>query len=266
VVIATPNHVHEGLATRALRGGKHVLVERPMALTGEGVERVAAAAEESGRSVMVGLPHRYRPELVALKSFVEEGQLGDVYAVRASWLTRHAPPMRPTWKERRAESGGGALIPLGVPALDICLWLVGHPRVRSVRALLSHGDFEVEDAATLVAETENGIAISVEVSSRHFAAEDRFHARVMGREGSGTTPPLEIYRRLGGRPLNVTPRQPKPRGGENPYMNAYRRQIDHFVRCVGAEAEVDPPREQAELMRLIQAAYRSAEIGSEVVP
>lgn len=266
VVIATPNHLHEELAVAALERGKHVFVERPLALDGDGAERAVAAAEAAGRNLMVGLPHRYRPDLAALRSFVEGGESGPVYGVRVSWLTRQVPPMRPTWKELKDQAGGGALVHLGVTALDICLRTVGYPTVRTVRALLTQGAFEVEDAATLIAETEDGIALSIEVSSRHYASEDRFNVRVMGEEGSGRTPPLELYRRIGGRPIDVTPRQPKPRGGENPYTNAYRRQIDHFVRCVAGESDPELPYEQATLMRVIRAAYRSAEERREVSP
>lgn len=266
VVIATPNHLHEPLAVEALERGKHVFVERPVAITGDGVDRVVAAAEKAGRTLMVGLPHRYRPDLVALQSFVSGGELGHIYAMRASWLTRRVSHLRPTWRHRRTESGGGALVDLGVPALDVCFWTLGYPKVRWVRALLTRGEFEVEDAATLTAELEGDIALSVEVSNNLHASEDRFYARVMGTEGSGYTRPLEVYKRLGGRPLDVTPRQPKPRGGENPYMNAYRRQIDHFVRCVSGETDVPPPAEQATLMRLIEAAYRSAAQSKEVEP
>ena len=266
VVIATPNHLHEELALAALRTGKHVFVERPLALTGDGAERVVAAAVEAGRTLMVGLPHRYRPDLVALQSFVGGGELGEIYAIRTSWLTRRVPVTRPTWRQRRAEAGGGALVDLGVPALDVCFWMVGYPRVRSVRAVLAHGDFEVEDAAALIIQTQDGAALSVEVSNRLYASEDRFYARVMGSEGSGRTPPLEVYKRLGGRPLDVTPRQPRPRGGENPYMNAYRRQLDHFVRCVAGECDASLPHDQAVLMRVIEAAYRSAAEGAEVAP
>jgi predicted dehydrogenase len=115
-----------------------------------------------------------------------------------------------------------------------------------------------------MAVAEDGLALSVEVSNRFFAREDRYYARVMGTEGSGSLPPLQVYRQVGGRPMDVTPKQPRPRGGENPYANAYRRQIDHFVRAVQGRAEAPLPEEQATLMYLIQAAYRAAESGEEV--
>ncbi len=263
VVICTPNHTHEELAIAALEAGKHVYVERPVAISSGGVERVLAAARSSSRWLVAGLPHRFRPEVAALRSFVAGGDLGTIYTVRGSWLTRRVPVSRPTWRQHRSLAGGGALVDLGVSALDLCLWLVGYPPIRRVRCVVAPGDFEVEDAATVMAEAD-GIVLNVEVSTRYFAGGDRYHARVMGTEGSGSLPPLEVYKQLGGRPLEVTPRQPRPRGGENPYTNAYRRQLDQFVRSVNGMGEAALPEEQAMLLRLIEAAYRSAEETREV--
>jgi predicted dehydrogenase len=264
VVICAPNHTHEEMSIRALNAGKHVFVERPLASTAAGAQRVIDAAEAAGKCLVVGLPHRFRPEVAALRSFVAGGELGDLYAVRGSWLTRRVPVMRPTWRQDREAAGGGALIDLGVSALDLCLWIVGFPEIKRVSCVVENGDFDVEEAATLMFESADGIAFSVEVSNKLFAGEDRYYARVMGRDGSGSLPPLEIYKQLGGRPLEVTPRQPKPRGGENPYTNAYRRLLDHFVRVVGGRRDAEMPVGQVALMRLIEAAYASAESGKEV--
>jgi predicted dehydrogenase len=108
------------------------------------------------------------------------------------------------------------------------------------------------------------VALSLEVSNRLFAGEDRYYARIMGTEGSGSLPPLEVFRQVGGRPMDVTPRQPKPRGGENPYTNAYRRLLDDFVRSVAGIAEAELPREQEALMAVIEAAYAAASAGREL--
>ena len=264
VVLCTPNHMHEEMALQALEAGKHVLVERPIAISPVGAARVIEAARAAGTCLSVGLPHRFRPEVAALRSFVAGGELGELYAVRGSWLTRQVPLLRSTWRQNKVASGGGAMIDLGVPALDLCLWIVGFPNLRTVSCVTHEGDYEVEDAATLMFESEHGISFSIEVSNRLFAGEDRYYARVMGTEGSGSFPPLEVYKQLGGRPLEVTPRQPRPRGGENPYTNAYRRLIDQFVRCVAGRHEIEIPEEQVALMRLIEAAYESAEAGHAV--
>ena len=263
VVVCTPNHLHERMAVAALEAGKHVFVERPLATSSKGAARVVDAADQAGRVLVTGLPHRFRPGVVALRNFIAGGELGDVYAVRGSWMTRLMPSSRHTWRYDRA-AGGGALIDLGVPALDLCMWLIGYPRMKRVSCVMSSKGSGVEDAATLLAESEGGVALSLEVSNRLFAGDDRYFARVMGTEGSGSLPPLEVYKQLGGRPIEVTPRQPRPSGGENPYTNAYRRLLDDFVQSVAGRSSVALPHEQVALMELIEAAYRAAELGREV--
>jgi len=264
VIVCTPNRLHEEQAIRALEAGKHVLVERPVALTAEGVRRMEAAAKAAHRTVLAGMVHRYRPDATALASFISGGELGRIFAARGAWLNRRVPLQRLTWRQRGTEAGGGALMDLGVPMLDLCLWLLGYPKLERVKAALAYGQYEVEDHATVLIEAEGGLALTVEVGWSYYAAEDFHSTRVMGTEGSGSLTPLQIYKQLGGRPLDVTPRQPLPRGGENPYTNAYRREIDHFLRVVAGEGESPFPREQAALMGLITAAYRSAKEGREV--
>jgi predicted dehydrogenase len=262
-VICVPNHKHEVLAVEALERGKHVLVERPLAMDAAGVQRVLDAADAAGRHLAVGMNHRFRPDLGALASFVAGGELGDIYAVRANSLTR-MPAVRSTWRQDLEEAGGGALMDLGVPLLDLAFWLVDCPRIERVTAVFRSGDGEVEEAATVFAVSESGIAFSLEVSWNYFAEADRNYARVMGSEGSASLPPLDIHKQLGGQPMDVTPRQPKTRGGENRYQNAYRRLLDQFVRAILGKIDVAAPVEQVHLMEVVAAAYRSAKEGREI--
>jgi len=263
-VICTPNHLHESLAVEALERGKHVLVEKPLAMSADGVRRVLDAAAASGRHLAVGMHHRFRPDVGALTAFVAGGELGDIYAVRANSLTQKMPAVRSTWRQKPEEAGGGALMDLGVPTLDLALWLVDYPRITRVTSVFRTGEADVEEAATVFAVSESGIAFSVEVSWNLFAEADRHRARVMGTEGSGSLPPLNINKQLGGRPMDVTPRQPKARGGENRFQNAYRRLLDQFVRAVLGESDIPAPVEQVHLMEVIAAAYRSAREGREI--
>ena len=263
-VICTPNHLHESLAIAGLERGKHVLVERPLAMSAEGAQRVLDAATASGRHLAVGLNHRFRPDVGALASFVAGGELGDLYAVRANSLARKMPTAGSTWRQRPEEAGGGALMDLGIPILDLAFWLTGYPRITRVTAVFRSGEAEVEEAATVFAVSESGIAFSVEVSWNLFAEADRHHCRVMGTEGSGSLPPLDIHKQLGGRPMDVTPRQPKARGGEGRFQNAYRRLLDQFIRAVLGKTDAPPPVEQVHLMEVIAAAYRSAGEGREI--
>ena len=263
VVICTPNYLHEPLAVAALKAGKHVLVERPLALTPEGVGRVLDAADSAGRCLAVAINHRFRPDAGALASFVAAGELGGVCTVRGSSLTRMTPSLRSTWRQS-SEQGGGVLMDLGVPMLDLAFWVAGYPSITRVSAVFHRSDDPVENVASVFAVADSGTAFSVDVSWSLFADADRHQLRVMGTDGSGSMPPLEIHRQLRGRPTDVTPRQPKPRGGENPFTNAYRRLLDHFVRGTLGECHVPRPTEQVSLMRVAQAAYRSAKYEREI--
>ena len=264
IFVCTPNHLHEAQVATALENGKHVLVERPLALTSEGCRRVIAAARAADRTLSVGMSHRFRPDVAALRAFVLGGEFGRPYAARVAWMNRKVPLRRSTWRQRPDEAGGGALMDLGVQALDLGLWLLGNPRIKRVSAVLTRDEYEVEDAGTLLAETEEGVAFSVEVSWSFFASEDRHYARVMGTDGSGSLPPLEVFKQLGGRPMDVTPNQPPATSG-NPYMHAYRREIDLFLRSVRGERSGELPDEQVHLMEVLEAAYRSAAERREVV-
>ncbi len=264
VVISTPNHLHEDQALAALKAGKHALVERPLAFTERGVDRLLRAARKSGKVLMAGMSHRFRPDAAALASFVAGGELGQVYQVRGSWLNRKLHLTRPTWRQSYELSGGGALMDLGVPAIDLCLHVIGYPAVTRVRAITFSGDYEVEDSAVVLIATDGGPAVSVEVTWSFFSSEDRQFFRVMGTEGSASLPPLQVFKQLGGRPLDVTPHQPVPRGAENPYHAAYRRELDMYVRAMAGELEAPLPEEQRALMAVIEAAYRSAAEGREV--
>lgn len=263
VLVCTPNHLHEDQAVAALDAGLHVLVERPLALTADGCRRVLKAAEGAKRCVAVGMSHRFRPDVSALRAFVSGGELGTPYAARVAWMNRRVEVRRTTWRQRPEEAGGGAFMDLGVQALDLGTWLLGQPRIRRVSAVMTREEYEVEDAATVLMETEAGVALTVEVSWSYYASEDRHFARVLGTEGSGSLPPLEVFKQLGGRPMDVTPRQPDP-AGTGRYMHAYRRQVDHFLRAVRGVADSPPPEDQVHLMEVVEAAYRSARERCEV--
>lgn len=264
LVVCTPNDEHQTQTIRALEADKDVLVERPVAFDGAGVREVLRVARESGRVLVVGMSHRYRPDASALRAFVAGGELGEVYGVRVAWLNRTAPLARVTWRQRLETAGGGVLMDLGLQALDLSLWLIGYPEVERVSATTRKGEHEVEDSASLQVATAAGAVLQVEVSSNYYAAEDWHYVRLMGREGSASMPPLSVHKRLGGRPMDVTPEQPGAQGRENLFTGAHRRQIDHFLRAVAGEAEAPLPEDQVQLMSLVRAAYRSAEEEREV--
>jgi len=223
LVIATPNSRHREEAVRALESGKHVLVERPLAFDGAGVEEVLEAARAAGAVLRVGMSHRYRPDASALRAFVSGEELGEIVSVRVAWLNRKAPLARVTWRQSAESAGGGVLMDLGLQALDLALWLVAYPPLERVTAVTRMGEHGVEDSASLQVVAASGTVLQAEMSSNYYAGEDRHSVRVLGREGSASLPPLSVHKRLGGRPMDVTPEQPAAGSRENPYTAAQAR-------------------------------------------
>ncbi len=90
VVICSPNHLHESHILAALSANLHVLVEKPLAMTATSATRILRAAEKHGRVVMVGMNHRYRPDVQIVRSFVQSGELGTCR--KRAWKLARLPP------------------------------------------------------------------------------------------------------------------------------------------------------------------------------
>jgi len=258
IIICTPSYLHEEQAIAALEAGKHVLVEKPLALSPEACERVIAVAERTRRTLMVAMNNRYRPDTIALRPFATNGELGDVFLTRGAWLNRKMRTVRLTWRHRKATAGGGAMMDLGVQTLDLALWMLGWPEAASV---MTHMHFpegmEVEDTAGIIVRLKNGAGISLTVSWSLVAERDRHYMRMLGTRGSGAISPLGVYKEIEtGQMIDVTPNVPA--GRENLYTASYRHELTHFVRVANGEDTEPLPREQVGIMRIVEAAYRSA--------
>src|SRR5690606_15209118 len=170
VLICTPSYLHAEQAIAALEGGKHVLVEKPLALSAEDAGRVLDTARKTGRLASVAMNTRYRPDVQALRPFVRGGELGQPFLIKAGWLNRKVRVVRSTWRHKIETAGGGAFMDLGVQMLDLALWLLGFPRVRRIVAQMHKGErMEVEDTAVVLLEVEKGPVISIEVTWSLFA-------------------------------------------------------------------------------------------------
>ena len=264
LIVCTPSHMHEEQAISGLQAGKHMLVEKPLGLTEEAVERIIAVAEGTDRTLMVAMNNRYRPDTQALRPFATNGELGHVFLTRGAWLNKKTRVVRPTWRHRKATAGGGAMMDLGVQTLDLCFWMLGNPEVASV---ITHMHFpegmEVEDTAGILVRLQNGGAISLTVSWSLVAERDRHYMRMLGTRGSGAIAPLAVFKEIEtGQMIDVTPNVPL--GKENQYTASYRQELAHFVAVARGESIEPLPREQAQIMKVVEMAYRSAEEKREI--
>jgi predicted dehydrogenase len=235
LIICSPSHLHESQAIAGLQSGKHVLVEKPLALTPEAAQRVLDQAAESDRSVMIAMNNRWRPDTMALRPFALGGELGDIMLTRGAWLNRKMRVVRPTWRHRKATAGGGAMMDLGVQTLDLTLWMQGFPEVASVVTHMHVPEgMEVEDTAGILVRLKNGSAISLTVSWSLVAERDRHYMRLLGTRGSGAIAPLGVYKEVEtGQIIDVTP--VIALGRENQYTASYRQELSHFVAVARGE-------------------------------
>mgnify|MGYP001078009793 CR=1 FL=1 len=258
VLIHTPNHLHADLTRRALQEDKHVLTESPLGMSSKEAGELVDLADERNVNLGVGFGHRFRPDVSALRAFVHEGRAGRIHAARVAWMNRSTLRRRNFWRSSGETLAAGALADLGLRALDLMMWVLDGPEVSSVYAVRSSEGEEPEDAATVVMKTPGGAALSLEVSWSLYASEDRHYARVMGTEGSGQIEPLELFHCVGGRPMDVTPDQSYGKRKGNRFLNAQRREHDHFLRAVrGYGPRVRHP-EQVRHLAILEAAYTSA--------
>ena len=134
VVVSSPTHLHEAHVAAALAARLHVLVEKPLTISAASAQRIVRAAEKSDRIVMVGMNHRYRPDVQIVRGFIQTGELGKIESARGSWHVHRPSRTQLGWRQRRDQSGGGAMIDLGLTILDLGLWLAGGPAPTRVSA------------------------------------------------------------------------------------------------------------------------------------
>lgn len=263
VVIATPSHLHEMQVRAGLEAGKFVFCEKPLAVTSEEAQRVLATPG-ADRRLMVGMNQRCRPDAAALKAFIAGGELGEVRYLRAGWLNRRLGPSRRTWRHRRAGAGGGALMDLGIQLLDLCLWMLDYPKPRRLVAHM-HRDrnSEVEDTAILFLDLEDDRVINLEVTWDLVSDRDRQYLHVQGSAGSASLTPLKVLKEMESGLADVSP--PTAPGRENPFTASYRQELTVFSDAVRGNIKLTAPSEHVTLLRLVEAAYRSAEQRTEIV-
>ena len=287
VSIATPNWLHAPIAIDALRAGKHVLTEKPMATTVADGQAMVQAARDSGRILMVCFNYRYRADARYLKSQVSEGKMGAIYYARCGWLRcAGIPGGEGSWFVRQGQSGGGPLIDLGVHMLDLAMWLMGYPQARAVsgatfarfgpRGLKSFGGrhapaadlYDVEDMATALIRMQDGSTLSVETSwaSHTRPGRDDFYVHLYGDEGGAemnvrnysNKDTVRVYREENSKAVETRPRLRWQAGG-------HQEAIRHFVACARDGTAPESSGEQGlALLKIIDAIYRSAQAGEQV--
>lgn len=185
VIICTPNMTHEPLGHRVLSAGKHLLVEKPMALTVEGAQSLADEAERRGLAVAVGHTHRFSDQGLEIKQAIESGVIGEPRFVRIVMNGGWIWPGWQTWTLDPALSGGHSLHN-GVHLTDLASWWIGEPAtsVRSAGQHATSAALQIHDYLVVELGFPSGASAICEVSRGERPRNSSFlELVVVGTEG-----------------------------------------------------------------------------------
>jgi Predicted dehydrogenases and related proteins len=288
--VLTPNVSHSPITVDALESGKHVMCEKPMAHSYADAKKMLDASKRTGKKLSIGYQNRFRSEVQALRKAVDSGFLGDVYFAKAHAVRRRAVP---TWGvfPNKALQGGGPLIDIGTHALDLTLWMMGNYEPKSVTGsvfwkmadqfegnLFGPWDpktYEVEDSAFGFIKMANGATIFLE-SSWVLNTTDVKEActTLCGTKGGAELKPGEA-----GKPPRLLLNTAKYGklvdeevlgGGSVAYFSGASSdpgdlEARQWLKAVlGEGAPLVKPEEALVVTRILEAIYKSNELGKPV--
>ena len=283
VDIVTPNYLHSIIACYAFEKGLHVFSEKPDAVSVEEALKMKEASEKAGKTLMVMRNNRYYTNSVYLKKAIENGECGDIYCGRCGWIRRRGIPGKGGWFTTKAQSGGGPLIDLGVHMIDLAMWLMGNPKPVSVSGCTfnkfanneaqadsehskfgdsnAEGTFDVEDLAMGFIRFENGACLQIEFSwASNIEKEMRFVELRGSKAGVKWSDDgsAYIYGEEGGKLTNVA--------RTCDMGNGHAEALKHFARIVLDGDKPDfVPQQGINMIGILEAMYKSAETGKEVI-
>ena len=242
--ICTPSFIHEEFAVAAAKAKKHILIEKPIALSMEAAQNIFRAANENGVKAMVAQPLRFWPEYVKIKELVDDGTLGDIVTIYAGRLGQ-----MPTWADwyKDPEKSGETLMNLTLHDIDYVHFLLGKPK--SIYSAGSKDQYGSYNDVMNVIKFENGTNVLVDGSlSMTPGYPFTMHMRVLGTKGA-----VEFSYKAG---ENIDAESSKaslalylPDKGavelDHESYDAYGREIQYFADCVENDTAPDVISEES---------------------
>jgi predicted dehydrogenase len=248
VIVANPTALHLEVALPAAEAGCHILLEKPVSHSLDGLDRLRQAAQKSGSRILVGFQFRYHPTLNQARELIRDGSLGQVLTVHAHW-GEYLPNWHP-WEDyrqsyaARADLGGGVIVTLTHP-LDYLRYLLGEiDSLWSLNGHISPLELEVEDVAEIGLKFANGAIGGVHLN--YFQRPPVHRLEIVGTNGTlrwdnadGTLIHLRMpdpFGEIRAQPAPaVETRYPVPDGFERNQL--FMAQMRHFLEVARGEAE-----------------------------
>jgi len=265
LVIGTPNYLHTPQTIAALNAGVHVMVEKPMSMNAREAEQMCEAAQKSGSLLMVAHCWRFDPEVLWLKE--QSSGLGKI--IRTKGVGAHVHEGPSGWFTQKELAGGGALVDMGIHALDTARFLLGDPKPVAVYAKLgtNYKDFEVDDTGVIIVEWDNDVTSYFESGwwQPHVDGPEAA-TQLYGTQGFGQLFPTRLeLPNIQEQKIDVIESGfPFPRESHSP-QSLYDTQLEYFVKCIEKQETPHPGGLEGLMnMKVIDAAYESSRIGKVV--
>jgi predicted dehydrogenase len=267
VINTLPNFLHKPETIRMLRAGKHVLLEKPMAMNAVEAQEIIDVAAEAGRTLMVGHMWRFDNEVNWLRSAIAAGVIGDV--VRTHGYHLNPPFVGPSdgWMVRQSTAGGGPVMDMAIHSVDTTRYLLDEAlpvRVYAEAATRYSCYNEVEDVATFMVHWSNGVhSVFVTANYPPYQEAPEGAIDVWATAGHGRLFPSAMNLTLGSVMGAFTPSFPVREQQVDYPM--YQKQLEHFVDCIRTGRQPMPGgREGLIAMKVVDAVYESARTGKSV--
>ena len=272
VYVATPQHLHCRQVVRAAEAGKHVLCEKPMAVTLDEVDRMASACREAGVKFMLGFCMRNNVYNRKARELVRAGAIGQVVMGRAQ-LTCWYPPIDGAWRQDVSLSRGGAFIDMGTHCVDLLEWIMGARTVEvtGFQDLVTHSyRTRIEDASTIVLRLSNGAHGIVDnyFSLPDAAAQNALELHgtkgaIVGQGTIGQDPTGTMFSILQPEETGYDAGQVRdvPVNRESYHLEGtsiYAQMVEEFSRCILEDTEPSVGLEDGRhSVAVVEAVYRS---------
>jgi predicted dehydrogenase len=266
VYVILPVGLHAEYTIRALKAGKHVLTEKPMASTSAECAAMIAAAKQANRQLGVAYRIHFEPTNIRAKQLIDSGEIGDIRFVSADHGFNADPNYGPhKWRLEKALAGGGSMFDIGIYGLNTSLMMLGQEPVElSARYIYPKDDprfREVEGGVEYRLRTANGVSVSG--SSSYSWSPYLSQQRYMGSKATVFMKPATTYDR---NTIFVEGNGPNREIGAGNPLTQFQNQIDAFSLAAKANTPHKTPGEMGlRDIRLIEAMYRSAANGGEIV-
>lgn len=267
VHICTPHHIHGDMAAEALEAGKHVLCEKPMALTLKDAERMIEARNRSGKNLGICFQNRYNESSKYMKELLSSGELGRVIGGRGqvTWDRKPAYYENSPWRGRWATEGGGVLINQAIHTFDLLQWLTGP--VESVEAGIGtrrlKEAIEVEDTVDILMTGSDGKRILF-YASNCYVKNAPVELEIICEKGSVKMVGNVVVTEKDGQ-ITTKDYSSGQVLGKDYWGSGHGFLIDDFYRCIGEGRDFPVSGEEAMVsVKLLEAVYRSAREGTAV--